>query len=459
MIHPLFHSTSLSAAPRRNQVVDILQTAIWAVDPAEAIKKAVVREGSSLTVGDRTFDLLTYQRIFLVGAGKASIPMARSLEGILGDCLEQGVLITKDSSLLRVLGRKENLDHTVVFEAGHPIPDQRSVTASQKVIELLAGAGEHDLVFCLISGGGSALLTAPVVGISLADQQNLTDSLLRSGASINQMNTLRKHLDQVKGGGLARMAAPAQLITLILSDVIGDPLDVIASGPTAPDPTTYADCWSILEQYELQDKIPNSVQNYLQKGLKGVVEETLKPGDPIFQRVHSQIIANNYQAATAAVEKAASLGFNTLLLTSFLQGEARTVGQTFASIARQVHSTGEPVRRPACVIAGGETTVTVKGSGKGGRNQELALGSVEELRGIPDVMLIALATDGGDGPTDAAGAVVTGETFKRAADKNLTSADYLHHNDAYSFFDKLDDLLKTGSTQTNVNDLTFLILF
>jgi hydroxypyruvate reductase len=324
---------------------------------------------------------------------------------------------------------------------------------------MLSGMSQNDLLIVLVSGGGSALLTAPVEGVSLQDIQLLTDSMLRSGGTINELNVLRKHLDSLKGGGLARLAAPASLLVLVLSDVIGDPLDVIASGPASPDPSTYADCWEILERYNLLEKTPASILRHLEKGLQRLVPETPKPGDPVFTQVRSHIIANNYMAASAALDEAVLQGFNSLLMTSSLQGEAREAGKWIAAIARQIRATGQPLSSPACLLAGGETTVTVKGDGKGGRNMELALGSLAGLAGLEDVMLVALATDGGDGPTDSAGAIVTGETFSLARAAGLNPDDFLRRSDSYHFFEHLDSLLKTGPTMTNVNDLTFLFVF
>ena len=314
-------------------------------------------------------------------------------------------------------------------------------------------------MIALISGGGSALMMLPVPGVSLEDIQRLTSGLLACGATINEMNTLRKHLDQIKGGGLARMASPASLATLILSDVVGNPLDVIASGPTVPDTSTFADAWGILEHYNIVAQVPMPIQNHLQNGLAGKAAETLKPGDPTFAHVENVIIASNAQAAQAALETARMEGLNTLLLTTYMQGEAREIGRAMAAIGREMAASKQPLRRPACIIAGGETTVTLRGEGKGGRNQELALATVADLAGLEHVVLVALATDGGDGPTDAAGAVVTGATLEQAQSLGLDPADFLARNDAYRFFDALDDLLRPGPTNTNVNDLTFVFVF
>jgi glycerate 2-kinase len=270
---------------------------------------------------------------------------------------------------------------------------------------------------------------------------------------------LRKHLDVVKGGGLARLAAPAQLLTLALSDVVGDPLDVIASGPTVPDRSTFAEAWQILQRYDLLERVPPAVTEYLQRGLSNEIPETPKVGDPAFSAVQNVIVGSNLQAAQAALAQARQEGLNTLLLTTSLEGEARQAGQFMAAIARQIVATGEPVKRPACIVAGGETTVTLRGTGKGGRNQELALGAVKKMAGLPDAILVGLATDGGDGPTDAAGAVVTGQTLDEARQAGLDPEAFLRENNAYRFFEALGDLLRPGPTRTHVNDLAFIFVF
>jgi hydroxypyruvate reductase len=346
-----------------------------------------------------------------------------------------------------------------LVEAGHPIPDFRGVAGTNRIFNILKQTNQETLVICLISGGGSALMVAPVEGVALYDLQVLTGELLACGASINEINTLRKHLDQAKGGNLARLAAPAQVISLILSDVVSDPLDIIASGPTVPDPTTFYDALQILEKYKLVEKVPRSIYEQLLQGIKGSRPENPKESDPIFQKINNSIIASNQQAAQAALNQASAEGLNPMLLTSYLEGEARQAGRFVAAVAKQILKDGQPVPRPACIILGGETTVTLTGKGKGGRNQELALGAVCDLADLPNVVLVSLATDGGDGPTNAAGAVVTGETLSRAQEANLSPLTFLASNDAYSFFSYLDDLIIIGPTNTNVNDLIFLFTF
>jgi hydroxypyruvate reductase len=381
--------------------------------------------------------------------------MAQAILNILGGYIRSGVIVTKSVPTNLTF----SLTQLNIFEGSHPIPDERSVMGANAIIEYLSSTTENDLVIFLVSGGGSALMTSPVACVELEHLQALTHSLLDCGANIYEINTLRKHLSRVKGGGLARLAAPSEVITLLLSDVVGDPLDVIASGPTVPDPTTYDDAFAVLRKYRLENSLPNPILTHLQKGKLGVIPDTPKEDDPIFIKVQNFIIGNNYTAASAAMQQARKEGFNTLLLTSSLVGEARSVGSLFAAIVKQIDTTGEPIPRPACVIAGGETTVTITGNGKGGRNQELALSTVEGIAGIHDIMLITLATDGEDGPTDAAGAVVTGNTLKRAIDYGLDHRDFLNRNDSYHFFKCLEENLKSGPTGTNVCDLTFIFAF
>jgi glycerate 2-kinase len=444
-------SASLNAHPAGVKVCRILSAALQAVDPGTAVHKSIQRNDDQLVVGGRRYDLSHYKRILVIGAGKAGAPMTLAAAQVLGSDLTQALVIVKQG----YAGEPTANSRIEILEAGHPLPDQRGIAATQRMIELLQTTQPDDLVLCLISGGGSALLVSPVEGLTLDDLQSLTSSLLASGATINEINTIRKHLSRVKGGNLARLAAPAQLITLILSDVVGDPLDVIASGPTVPDPTTLADAQDILRRYQITAPHINAI---FQKQVEDFAE-TPKSSDAIFERVQNMIIGSNRQAAIAALNQAQEEGFNTLLLTTYLQGEARQAGRFLGSIARQVAATGEPLPRPACLVSGGETTVTLQGDGLGGRNTELALSAVDEIAGLKDTMLVTLATDGGDGPTDSAGAVVTGDTSRRALQAGLSTTNYLARNDSYHFFETLKDLLKTGPTQTNVNDLALIFAF
>jgi hydroxypyruvate reductase len=429
------------------------QAALAAVDPAEAVYKFISRVGDQILVADRSYNLRSYDRVFLIGAGKAAVPMADAVSEVLHNRLDRGVIITKHQHVDRSLP-----DRIRVHEAGHPVHDQSSVAAARDLAALLASATARDLIVCVISGGGSALMTLPAEGIALADLQTTTQLLLRAGATIHQINTIRKHLDMVKGGGLARLANGAPLITLILSDVIGDDLSVIASGPTVPDPSTFAEAWSILRQFDLVDQLPAAVSARLSHGASGDFADTPKPGDMIFDRVQTVIIGSNAQAAQAAEKKARQLGFNTLLLTTQLQGEAREIAKVAAAIAAEIARYNRPAAKPACVIMGGETTVTLHGQGLGGRNQEIALAAALAIDGLPNTLISALGTDGTDGPTDAAGAIATGETIGRGRSIGLDAQTHLADNDAYHFFQALGDLIITGPTGTNVNDLLFILI-
>lgn len=404
---------------QNERILRILASAIEAVDPYIAVQKNLPKlEG----------------RVFGLGIGKAAVPMLDSVAGQIP--LLGGLAVTKFGSGL-------SRDSFTVIEGGHPIPDARSFYAGEKVLEFVSSLHEEDTLICLISGGGSALVTAPYV--PLGDLQTLTSLLLSSGAPVDEINTLRRQLDRIKGGGLA-CATKAKIISLILSDVIGNPLEAIASGPTVPDPTTRSDALNILRKYQLEDQTPPTVQQLLTTIR---ADKNLSPGD----RVQNIVIGDNSIAAQAALKQAESEGYHAEILTNELQGEAREVGVLLAKKLR-AELTQRP--RPFCLLAGGETTVRLRGKGVGGRNQELALSAVNELQGTSNVLLIALATDGDDGPTDAAGAVATGESARRAEALGLHAADYLSRNDSYTFFEHLGDLIRTGPTGTNVNDLIFL---
>lgn len=424
-----------------------------AVDPEQAVLNAVCRDQNRLAIGETTINLDDYRRIIVVGAGKASFLMAKALCGIIGDKLAKGIVISKATGLADFLPGYPSVR---ILKGGHPIPDNDSIASTQAMVGLLKDLEPSDLVFCMISGGGSALLTQPVAGVSLEQLQTLTRTLLACGASVDEINTIRKHLDEVKGGRLAGMVYPARLVTLILSDVIGNPLEVIASGPTVADPTTYLDSFKILDKYQVMDVVPQTVIDIFRQGRLGKLPETLKPGDPKIKNALNLIIGSNYQACARALDQAQKEGFNSSILSTFLNGEAQSAGRLLTGILKQIDMTGDPLSRPACLIVGGETTVVIKGYGKGGRNQELALSAVNELRGLERIVLITLATDGEDGPTDAAGAIVTGSTALRAEKAGLSAQAYLDDNNSYEFFKQLDDQIRTGSTGTNVNDLCFL---
>jgi hydroxypyruvate reductase len=429
-------------------VTHILAAAIRAVEPGQAVRRFVEFSANQLTVAGRAYPLDKIRRIHLLGLGKA----ARAMSLPLGTLSPRGLLIPKQAFPPPWAGCE-------IQPGGHPVPDENSLQAGQKALEFVRGLGENDLLICLISGGGSALMTAPHPGLGLDDLQALTRALLACGARVDEINTLRRHLDQVKGGGLARAAAPAQVVSLILSDVVGNPLEAIASGPTAPDPTTRTEALGVLEKYGLTGKIPAAILKVLE-----TAPETPKPDDPLFARVQNVLVGSNFLAAQAALAQAEAEGFQTRFLGEAWQGEARTVAKVFCSRLRE-----EALPRPFCLVAGGETTVTLLVQVRdlhqtgtqalGGRNQELALAAVKELAGLENVLLVTLATDGEDGPTEAAGAVVSGETNQRAQALGLDAQTFLDHHDSYRFFEPLGDLLQPGPSGTNVNDLTFLFGF
>ena len=428
--------------------------ALQAVDPAQAVREHLRVSAHRLWVGETAWDLTELRQVRVIAAGKAAVPMAEAAHACLGTALTAGIVVTKTGHAADCA-----LPETFqVYEAEHPTPGLQGLRAAGEVLRLLEHLSEDDLVLVLLSGGASALLPAPVADISLSDLQAVTTLLLRSGAPIEALNTVRKHLSRLAGGQLARLAAPAAVTALILSDVVGDPLDVIASGPTTPDSSTYADAWQVLEHLALLSRIPDPVREHLAAGVSGMVNETPKPGDLCFARVSNRIIGSNRVAALAAAQTAQQLGYRVLLLSTFVEGESREVARVAAAMMRSVRINGDPVAPPACLLWGGETTVTVRGNGTGGRNQELALAAALALDGLPDVALLALATDGTDGPTDAAGAVVDGATASHARALGIDLHAALLNNDAYPALAALGALLHTGPTGTNVNDLLLMLI-
>lgn len=430
-----FHTRTLARYPA---VRRILAAAIQSVEPANAVNQYLNRAGSQLIISGENYALDGIRRIRILSLGKASHAMASAISGLLTGLPFNGLIITKHITAPAPSGFEQIL-------GGHPVPNKDSLIAGKKALTMLDEVQKDDLLICLISGGGSALMTAPLLGITLDDMGSLTAALLHSGARVDEINTLRRHLDQLKGGRVAQKVNPARVASLILSDVVGNPLEAIASGPTAPDPSSREDALNVIQKYKLESKVPQSILEALHKSL-----ETPKPGDEIFRRVQNVLVGSNAQAAQAASEAAQADGFNAQIIQTDLQGEARQVAKV---ICNQLKETIKTNPRPICLIAGGETTVTVRGSGHGGRNQELALASVTELADMENVMLVALATDGEDGPTDAAGAVVTAETYNRGAALGLSQQTFLQENNAYHYFEALDDLLLPGPTGTNVNDL------
>jgi glycerate-2-kinase len=439
----------MTVAQLRQCAREIWEAALDAANPTTCLHNALRVQGDLLTVGKTQVKLAG--KLIVIGAGKAASRMAQVVEEILGDRVTDGLIVTKYEHGLPLRRIRQ-------VEAGHPIPDAAGVGAVRKMRELLEGLNENDIVICLISGGGSALWPAPAEGITLEQKQEVTALLLRAGATILELNAVRKHLSAIKGGQLAGWAAPARMFSLIMSDVIGDPLDFIASGPTAPDTTSFSEALSIVQKYRVN--VPAPVTERLQAGAGGKIPDTPKPGDPLFRNVENLIIANNRLLVDAAAAKAKALGFAPLILGTEVQGESKDVAAFFAAIAREIDSTGNPVAAPACVLAAGETTVTVRGKGLGGRNQEMALAWALAVGSRPmrrPCCFASVATDGSDGPTEAAGGIVDPSTIQRAVDLGLVPQRYLLDNDSLRFLKATGDLIVTGPTQTNLMDLQILL--
>ncbi|MEX0998968.1 MAG: glycerate kinase, partial [Thermodesulfobacteriota bacterium] len=376
---------------------------------------------------------------------------AKAVEDILGDKLTTGIVNVK-------YGHTVPLNKIKINEAAHPVPDDAGLKGSQEIIGVLKDTTEKDLVICLISGGGSALLPLPAGDLTLKDKQAVTKSLLECGADIHEINSIRKRISAVKGGRLAALVYPSTLISLILSDVIGDDLDVIASGPTVPDTHTFHDCRNIIQKYKLDQRVPKSVIEYIEKGCSGEIEDTPKSDSSVFERTQNAIVGSNILAVSAAKEKAEELGYNSLILSTFIHGETEEVAKVHTAIAKEVISSGNPLKKSACIISGGETTVTIEGKGLGGRNQEFVLAAALDIEGLNDVVILSGGTDGNDGPTDAAGAIADGTTISRASKLGLNAYEHLCDNNSYNFFKPLGDLLITGPTNTNVMDLRVLLI-
>ncbi len=436
----------------RQSIVAVLEAALIAVDPAQAVRAVLRCADQQLVIGEQQYDLNHFHNIFVIGAGKAGAPMTQAVEAVLGERITGGLVVVKT-------GHRARTERVEIVEAAHPVPDAAGVYAGQRILALAEQAGPDDLVIALLSGGGSALLVNPAPGLTLADKQQMTSALLACGATIQEINCLRKHCSAVKGGQLARAVAPATLVTLVLSDVVGSPLDVIASGPTVPDHSTWQDAWAVVEKYALAATLPTAIVARLRAGLTGDLPDTPKADNVVFRTAHTLIVADNQVAAEAACRQARNQGFNPLLLTTYLEGEAGEVVKVVAALAKQVREYGQPIATPACLLLGGETTVTLGvNPGRGGRNQALALHAALLLQGMPGVTIVSLATDGSDGPTDSAGGIVDGNTVQRGSALGLHAADYLRRHDAYPFLQATNDLLITGPTQTNVNDLIFIFV-
>jgi glycerate 2-kinase len=450
---------------RRNAVNPIydLENIYWdavrEVDPAGLIQSRVKKDGRTLLIkGPDTNiaeDLSRYQQVIVLGIGKASARMAAAMESVLGDELSAGFIITK-------YGHGCELRKIQIREAGHPVPDENSLEGARILSQMACAADEHTLIINLISGGGSSLFCLPADGISLEDKRQTTKVLLESGADIDEMNCIRKHLSKVKGGGLAKIASPAKLINLILSDVIGDRIDTIASGITAPDPTTFQDALSIVRKYALDDKLPQAVRDHLVWGMRGKIPETPKTGDPVFSTTVNIILGNNTLACNAACASAQRLGYDAHILSTTLAGEASGAGLYFAELAKVIDAGRSGIAKPAAIIAGGETTVTIRGKGKGGRNQEMALayalGLHRIIPGSSNIFFLSAGTDGSDGPTDAAGAFVTPGLMEKMKAISAQAATHLEENDSYHFFSDAGGIFKTGPTYTNVCDIQILVV-
>jgi len=426
----------MSTRSLRRDARTIFQAALQAADPVAAVERHL-----------RKLSLAGVANIYVVGAGKAGASMALAAERVLGSRISAGFVNVKDRHVIP-------LRRIELHECGHPLPDARGEAGARHIAEIAAGAERRDLVLCLISGGASALLPFPVESVTLADKQDTTRLLLASGADIHEFNAVRKHISQIKGGQLARRAAPARVESLLLSDVVGDAPGSIGSGPAAPDASTFADALRVLDKYGLRNRVPPAVSNYLERGIRGEVPETPKPGDPLFRRVRNVVIGSNRLALEAAARRSRELGYRPLILSSEIQGETRDVARMHAAIAREVVRSGRPVRPPACIISGGETTVTLKGKGSGGRNQEFVVAAAIDIAGLPRTVVFSAGTDGTDGPTDAAGAIADGDTLRRDPDAQT----YLNRNDSHSYFESLGDLVKTGPTLTNVMDVHLVLV-
>ena len=428
----------------RSQALRIFRAAVRAANPAEAVLRHAKIGGGVLTASRRKYRLSEFENIYVIGAGKAGAQMAQAVEKLLGPRITAGLVNVK-------YGHAARLRRIELNECGHPLPDAKGEQGAARIAQLAQHASARDLVICLVSGGASALLPLPAPPVTLAGKQATTRLLLNCGADIHEINCIRKHISLVKGGQLARLAYPATVLTLILSDVIGDDLDVIGSGPAVPDRTTFLDARAILDKYAIWASVPAAIRERLSSG----APETPKPGDAIFAKVQNLIVASNRLAVDAAMREARALGFNTMALSTFIEGEAREVARVHAAIAKEIRAARRPLKPPACVISGGETTVTMRGTGLGGRNQEFTLAAAIEIAGLKDVAILSAGTDGSDGPTDAAGAIADGTTLARS---NLNAASFLANNDSYRFFDSIGDLIKTGPTGTNVADVQIVLV-
>ena len=427
----------------------LLLAGLGAADPESAIQRAVRIRNNSLRVGTREYDLAGFSRIVCIGAGKASGAMAAALERQFGSRLDGGLVVVNE-------GHAGKTKRIPLLEARHPVPDHLSERAARRMVRLLGSLTNRDLVLMVLSGGASSLLAAPAAGLTLKEKQLTTRLLLRSGATIQEINTVRKHLSGIKGGRLAG-ATTATVITLVLSDVPGDDPGTIGSGPMAADPSTFADAKRVLDTYGLRNRVPPAVRRHVDRGVQGRIPETPKPGEALFSRVRHHVIGNNHAVLERMAKRAKALGLRPLILTTTLSGEARDIGKLFGDLAKEMHVSGNPVKPPACLLAGGELAVTVKGKGMGGRAQEFALAAAPSIEGVPRVFVVGVGTDGTDGPTPAAGAIVDGKIISRAKEKGVNHEATLRENDSYRFFRLTGGHIVTGPTGTNVNDVYMIL--
>jgi hydroxypyruvate reductase len=440
-----------SNAVLRKKAAAVFRSALEAADPVQAVLRHLHVQGDTLVAGRKRYRLNSFDNIRVAGAGKASAAMAQAVERLLGARLRGGLVNVK-------YGHVAKLRRVELNECGHPVPDPAGIRGAERISEIARNSGERDLLIVVTSGGASALLPMPAPPITLEEKQATTKLLLACGASIHEINAVRKHISGIKGGQLARLAFPATVLSLLLSDVIGDDLDVIGSGPTAPDASTFFSARAILEKYGLLDRVPGSVRSRIERGVAGELPETPKADDPAFERTTNLVVGSNRLAVDAAARKAKELGLRPVVLSTLIEGETRDVARMHAAIAREVLLSGRPARPPLCLISGGETTVTLHGEGLGGRNQEFVLAAAIDLAGCDGVVVLSGGTDGTDGPTDAAGAIADGATLCRAEQMGLDARRYLAANDSYHFFEPLGDLLKTGPTNTNVMDVRLVLV-
>ncbi|MFW6271594.1 MAG: glycerate kinase type-2 family protein [Desulfosalsimonas sp.] len=435
----------------RRHAENIFQSAIDAVNAQNCVAKHLERTGNRFKAGNIEFDLSGFENIHVIGAGKATAPMAAAVESLLSDRITSGIITVKYSHTapLKIIR---------TIEAGHPVPDENGMKGAGLIMETTKAARENDLIICLLSGGGSALMPLPAPGLTLAEKQETIKHLLACGADITEINAIRKHLSAIKGGQLARAAAPAAMITLIVSDVVGDSLDVIASGPTVEDTSTFAGCLETIKKYRLADKMPDAVMKRLKRGAALQADETPKSGELNRNKLFHLIVASNFKALCSAAGQAENLGYKTLILSSLIGGDTTEAAGFHAAVAKQIADTGHPVASPACIISGGETTVKIQGNGLGGRNQEFCLAAAPQIQDHKNIVILCAGTDGTDGPTDAAGAVVDSATISRAASLGLDAADFLRKNDSYNFFKQTGELLVTGPTGTNVMDVRIMLI-